>query len=78
MKQVLAIAALGVVLAAPAFASSQNARQQDGASYLLRSTATYAYERNNNLNRDFQLGGDRWKTNHKKHVRHSASKTAQK
>jgi Ni/Co efflux regulator RcnB len=78
MKQFLAIVALGAVIATPAFASAPNARQQDGTSRLLRSTMTYAYERNNNLNRDFQLGGDRWKTNHKKHVRHSAAKSAQK
>jgi hypothetical protein len=56
----LVLAAVGTVLAAPAFAKR--------ASYQQQTT----YERNNNANPDFQLGGDRWKTR-KRHRKHSAS-----
>jgi Ni/Co efflux regulator RcnB len=77
MKKLLVLAALGAVIAAPAFAQqAPNARQEAGASNLQRSSS-YAYERNGNANRDFQLGGSRWKTNKAKHAKHRAS-TSQK
>jgi Ni/Co efflux regulator RcnB len=61
MKTLLVIAvALTTVATAPAFAAQ--ARSQQG------------YERNDNANRDFQLGGARWKTNHKHHRAHQTSK----
>jgi len=73
MKTLLVLATLGTLVAAPAFAQqAANARQDAGASYLQRSS-TYAYERNGNVNRDFQLGGSRWKTNKAKHAKHRAS-----
>jgi Ni/Co efflux regulator RcnB len=73
MKKLLVLAALGTIIAAPAFAQqAPNARQQAGASNLQRSS-TYAYERNGNANPDFQLGGSRWKTNKAKHAKRHAS-----
>jgi hypothetical protein len=52
MKTLLVIAvALTTVAAVPAFAA--RASQQ-------------TYERNDNVNRDFQLGGARWKAKHHK------------
>jgi hypothetical protein len=65
MKKFLAIAALATVIAAPAFA-------QQGSNGEYRVAA---YERNNNLNPDRQLGGERWKTNNKvKHAKHHTAK----
>jgi alkyl sulfatase BDS1-like metallo-beta-lactamase superfamily hydrolase len=59
--------------AAPAFAQqAPNARQEAGASYLLRSSS-YAYERNANVNPDRQLAGERWKTNKAKKAKHHTS-----
>jgi hypothetical protein len=59
MKALLVIAiALTSVVSVPAFAARGS---QQG------------YERNDNVNRDFQLGGARWKTNHK-HRTHQTSK----
>jgi hypothetical protein len=59
MKTLLVIAvALTTVAAVPAFAA--RASQQ-------------GYERNDNVNRDFQLSGARWKTN-KHHRAHHTSK----
>jgi hypothetical protein len=65
MKKLLAVAALATVIAAPAFA-------QDRAPQRQQTT----YQRNNNANPDFQLGGDRWKTVHRKHpaARHVTQK----
>ena len=77
MKKLLVLAAIGTAIAAPAFAQqAPDARQQAGASQLQHSSS-YAYERNGNANRDFQLGGSRWKTNKAKHAKHRTS-TSQK
>jgi hypothetical protein len=68
MKKLLAIIALGTVLAAPAFAQqAPNARQdaQRSGSEWSSRVHSYApdhyspprYEYNNNANPDFQLGG---------------------
>ena len=73
-RQAILVGAMGV--AAPAFAQqAPNARQEAGASYLQRSS-TYAYERNGNANRDFQLGGSRWKALH--HRARPASRSVKK
>jgi hypothetical protein len=62
MKALLVIAvALTTVATAPAFAAQYRGSQQ-------------GYERNNNANPDRQLSGERWKTNHKHHRAHQASK----
>jgi hypothetical protein len=61
MRTLLVLAAIGTVLAAPAFAQQRGSHRQQPT-----------YERNNNANPDFQLGGDRWKTN-RRHRTHSAS-----
>jgi hypothetical protein len=76
MKKLLVLVALGTVIAAPAFAQHDpNVRGR--ASQQQRSTVPpggiYYYERNNNTNPDFQLGGERWKTNHRHHRAHPAS-----
>jgi hypothetical protein len=60
MRTLLVLAAIGAVLTAPAFAKRATNQQQS------------TYERNNNANPDFQLGGDRWKTN-KRHRKHASS-----
>jgi opacity protein-like surface antigen len=79
MKKLLAIAALAIVIAAPAFAQ-QNPnnpnRQPSRLSQQQRSTVPSGdiYRRNNNLNPDFQLGGSRWKTNKAKRARHGSVK----
>jgi Ni/Co efflux regulator RcnB len=74
MKKLLVVVALGALVAAPAFAQqAPNARQQTGASHVQRSSSVYGYERNGNVNPDFQLGGSRWKTNKAKHTKHHAS-----
>jgi hypothetical protein len=62
MKKLLATA-LATVIAAPAFAQGPASRQQDQVSY----------ERNNNLNPDRQLAGERWKTNKAKRAKHHGS-----
>jgi hypothetical protein len=79
MKKLLVLAALGTVLASPAFAQHDQGTQERAAQRH-RSTVPpggiYYYERNGNTNPDFQLGGSRWKTNSKpKHVRHHGSAT---
>jgi hypothetical protein len=66
MKKLLAVVALGTVLAAPAFAQ-QAPRQDDHAFHQQSSSRLHpyaadrytapGYEYNNNLNPDFQLGG---------------------
>ncbi len=61
----LAIIALGTVLAAPAFAQAPNAREQAARADWSSRVHVYApdyYARsrgNNSTNPDFQLGGDR-------------------
>jgi opacity protein-like surface antigen len=65
MKKLLAIAALGAVLAAPAFAQAPNAREEAARAGWSSRVHVYApdhYARsrgNSNTNPDFQLGGDR-------------------
>jgi hypothetical protein len=65
MKKLLAIAALGTVLAAPAFAQAPNTRDESArAEWSSRvhvyAPDTYARSRGNkNTNPDYQLGGDR-------------------
>ncbi len=73
MKTLLALVALGALVAGPAFAQHvPNARHEENAVHQHRSyrVAPYAagapeiyyghpYEMNNNLNPDFQLGGER-------------------
>ncbi len=73
MKTLLALVALGALVAAPAFAQhAPNVRHEGNAAHQQRSyrVAPYApgapeiyyghsYESNNNLNPDFQLGGER-------------------
>jgi hypothetical protein len=49
MKKLLVIIALATVVAAPGFAQGPASQQQEQLSY----------ERNNNTNPDFQLGGER-------------------
>jgi hypothetical protein len=63
MKKLLLVF-LGIVIATPAFA-----QQVPNFSQHRRSTPPGGiyYYRNGNTNRDFQLGGSRWKTNHRKH-----------
>jgi hypothetical protein len=79
MKKLLAIVALAIVVAAPAFAQQDpnNPNREPGrASRQHRSTVPPGgiyYGRNNNLNPDFQLGGERWKTNKAKRARHHCS-----
>jgi hypothetical protein len=61
---------------APGGARQQRSRVHVYAPDLARSPP--GYERNSNANPDFQLGGQRWKTNAKsKHARHrrTASRT---
>ena len=65
MRTLLVLAAIGTVLAAPAFAKQR-------ASYQQQPT----YERNSNANPDFQLGGDRWKTNKRHQTRSTKHKSA--
>ncbi len=65
MKKLLAIAALGAALAAPAYAQAPNTRDKSArADWSSRvhvyAPETYARSRGNaNTNPDFQLGGDR-------------------
>jgi hypothetical protein len=65
MKKLLAIAALGAALAAPAFAQAPNTRDESArADWSSRvhvyAPETYARSRGNtNTNPDYQLGGDR-------------------
>jgi hypothetical protein len=61
MKAILVIAvALTTVATVPAFAASYRGQ---------------GYYHNDNVNRgDYQLSGARWKTNHKQHRAHQASK----
>jgi hypothetical protein len=69
MKMFLAIAALGIVLAAPAFAQQASVRQENRAFNQQSSSRVHPYtadrytvpqyENNNNANPDFQLGGER-------------------
>jgi hypothetical protein len=74
MKKLLAIVALGTVIAAPAFAQREpNTDYRVRSPQQQRSTVPPGgiyYERNNNLNPDFQLSGERWKTNKAKHAKH--------
>jgi hypothetical protein len=78
MKKLLAIVALGTVLATPAFAqrdpNDPDVHQRARAAQ--RSTIPPGgiyYERNNNLNPDFPLGGDKWKANKLKRAPHHGS-----
>jgi hypothetical protein len=77
MKKLLVLVALGTIIAAPAFAQREpNTDHRARSPQHQRSTVPPGgiyYERNNNANPDFQLGGDRWKTNRAKHVRHHRS-----
>jgi hypothetical protein len=78
MKKLLVLVAFGTVLAAPAFAqrdpNDPNVHHRARAAQ--RSTIPPGgiyYERNNNLNPDFQLGSERWKTNKLKPAPHHGS-----
>jgi hypothetical protein len=77
MKKLLVIVALGTVIAAPVFAQHDpNTDHRIRSPQQQRSTVPPGgiyYGRNNNLNSDFQLGGERWKTNKPKHVRYHRS-----
>jgi hypothetical protein len=69
MKKFFAIVALGTVLAAPAFAQQAPSAHQAGrTAHPQYTTRVHPYEpevyqrpryENNNLNPDFQLGGER-------------------
>ena len=65
MKKLLAIAALGTVLAAPAFAQAPNTRDESARADWGSRVHVYAPEAyarshgNRNTNPDYQLGGDR-------------------
>jgi hypothetical protein len=69
MKKLLVIAALSTVIAAPSFAqrgpNDPNLHQRARAAPQRSTTPPGGiyYERDDNLNPDFQLGGARWKTN---------------
>ena len=75
MKRLLVLVALGTIIAAPAFAKlNTNVRHHVRASHQEQSSTvpqhardTY-YERNNNLNPDFQLGGSWWKRHQRRHA----------
>ena len=77
MKKLLAIVALGTVIAAPAFAQREpNTGHRVRSPQQQRSTVPPGgiyYERNNDLNPDFKLSGERWKTNKAKHAKHHRS-----
>jgi opacity protein-like surface antigen len=65
MKKLLAIVALGAVLASPAFAQAPNTRNESARADWSSRVHVYApdhYGRshgNTNTNPDYQLGGDR-------------------
>jgi hypothetical protein len=78
MKLTLVVVALGTAFATQAFAQEPaTIREQSTArahAYLPDFARNYyAYERNGNVNRDFQLGGSRWKTNKAKRHHSSAN-----
>jgi hypothetical protein len=86
MKYTFVLIALGTAFATQAFAqydpTTANAKRQQRSSarvHVYAPDLPYelpGYQRNSNLNPDFQLGGGRWKTTSKaKHTRrhHSAS-----
>jgi hypothetical protein len=79
MKKLLVLVALGTVIAAPAFAQHKpndpNVHHRARTSHQQQSTVPSGdiYRRNNNLNPDFQLSGERWKTNKAKRARHHGS-----
>ena len=62
MKRLLV--ALATIIAAPAFAQHEPSSDHRTRSSSHRELDTYYYERNGNTNRDFHLGGSRWKTLH--------------
>jgi hypothetical protein len=64
MKRLPMLAALATIIAAPAFAQHEPNTDHRGRSSSHRELDTYYYQRNGNTNRDFQLGGSRWKTLH--------------
>jgi hypothetical protein len=74
MKKFLAIVVLGTILATPAFAQRDpndtkvHQRARAAQRSMIPPGGIY-YERNKSLNPDFQLGGERWKTN-KARARH--------
>jgi hypothetical protein len=84
MKRLVVLAALGIVLVAPAFA-----QQGPNAGQHRRSTVPpggiYYYEHHNNANSVSRLGGERSKANHgkskhakSKHARHHHRSATQK
>jgi hypothetical protein len=64
MKKLFFVVAVATVIAAPAFAQHEPTTDNRGRSSSHRELDTYYYQRNGNTNRDFQLGGSRWKTAH--------------
>jgi Ni/Co efflux regulator RcnB len=76
MKRLLVLVALATVIAAPAFAQHEPSSDHRTRSSSHRELDTYYYERNGNTNRDFQLGGSRWKTVH--HRARPSSRSARK
>jgi hypothetical protein len=75
MKKLLAIVALGAVLAAPAFAQhNPNAHDRASQQHTVPSGDIY-YGRNGNANPD-QSGGSKWKTLH--HRARPASRSIKK
>jgi hypothetical protein len=80
MKRLFVLVALGTVIAAPAFAQRDpngrhhvRASHQEQSSTVPRHARDTYYERNNNLNPDFQLGGSWWKRHQRKHAPASRS-----
>jgi hypothetical protein len=77
----LSVFAVGTVFGAPAFAQHDPNDPNDPSRHLrgrafehqqsrvpLHAGGDIYYERNNNLNPDFQLGGSWWKRHHRKHA----------
>jgi hypothetical protein len=76
MKRFFFFVAVATVIAAPAFAQHEPTSDHRGRSSSHRELDTYYYQRNGNTNRDFQLGGSRWKTVH--HRAHPSSRSVKK